>query len=144
MRRASGENFSKRLTKLHSNLPEEHCWRVFLFKKTYKFMILLSFGVKTYWQDSTLSERPLKRNCLFAKKYRFIKFLRASGQKFAARLSNLQFSFPEEHFWRKLLLEKNYEFINFFRSTGENFLTRLSELHPKFSNELLWRTILFE
>ena len=142
--RASGENFSKRFSKLHSNIPEEHCWRTFLLKKTNNLMILVSFGVKTYWQDSTLSEPPLKRNCLFAKKYRFIKFLRASGQKFAARLSKLQSSFPEEHFWRKLFLEKNYEFIILFRSPGEKFLTGLSELHSKFSNELLWRTILFE
>ena len=37
--RASGENFSKRLSKLNSNIPEEHCWRNFLFKKTNKFRI---------------------------------------------------------------------------------------------------------
>ena len=114
MLRASGEYFSKRLSKLHSNLPEEHCWRNFLFQKTYKFMILLGFGVKTYWQDSTLAEQPLKRNCLFAKNCGFIKFLRAPAEKFAARLSKMQSSFAEEHFWRNHLLERNYRFLNFF------------------------------
>ena len=93
---------------------------------------------------STLSEQPLKRNCLFAKNYRFIDFLRASGQKFAARLSKLQSSFTEEHFWRKLLLEKNYEFIIVFRSAGENFLTGLSKLHSIFSENHFWRKLLYE
>ena len=113
-RRASGENLSKQLSKLHSNLPEEHCWRIICLKKTYKLMILLGCGVKTYWQDSTLSEQPLKRNCLFAKNYRFRKFLRAPGEKIAARLSKMQSSFGEEPFWKNHLLERNFRFTIFF------------------------------
>ena len=61
---------------------------LFCLKKQTNSYFFSGFGwtffsriVKLY---STLSEPPLKRNCLFAKNYRFIKFLRASGQKFAA------------------------------------------------------------
>ena len=87
-------------------------------------MILLGCGVKTYWQDSTLSEQPLKRNCLFAKNYRFRKFLRAPGEKFAARLSKMQSSFGEEHFWKNHLLERNFRFI-IFSVFGANLFGRI-------------------
>ena len=42
--RASGENFSKRLSKLHSNIPEEHCWRTFFVQKNKQIHIFFRFS----------------------------------------------------------------------------------------------------
>ena len=124
-RRASGENFSKRLSKLHSNIPEEHCWRIFLFEKIYKFMILLGCGVKTYWQDSTLSEQPLKRNCLFAKNYRFKKISSSFGSKVCGIIDKIAVLISWGTFLEKTFARKKLWVHNCFSVYGWKLFNRI-------------------
>ena len=75
---------------------------------------------KLYCSRGTLLEK-----FLFWKKYRFIDFLRASGDNFLAGLSKLNSTFPEEFFARESLLEKFYHIMNVFRASVELFYGRI-------------------
>ena len=92
------------------------------------------FRVEVFWQDCQNFILHLQSNIWIEKYclkeiYRFVVFLRASGEKFAAILSKLQCSIPEDYFWRKLLFEKNNGFIDVFRASEGKFPARLSKLH---------------
>ena len=98
--RASGENFSKRLSKLHSNLPEEHCWRTFLFKKTSKFIFFSGFGWIFFGRVVITAVDNFRRTFLVKtsvwKRCSFISFLWASVETFSAEMSKLHSTLPEE------------------------------------------------
>ena len=113
-RRASGENLSKQLSKLHSNLPEEHCWRIICLKKHTNSWFCWVVGWKLIGRILRFQSNLWREIVCLQKNYRFRKFLRAPGEKFAARLSKMQSSFGEEHFWKNHLLERNFRFIIFF------------------------------
>ena len=80
----------------------------------------------------------------FEKNYRFIDFLRASGENVLAGCSKLHSIFPEEHFARKVLSENVLKFINVLRASLEKFFAVLSKLLSICSEELFRGKTFFE
>ena len=108
--RASGENFSKRLSKLNSNIPEEHSWRTFLFKKKQFHNFFSGFGWNFFGRVVITADDNFRRTFLVKtfdwKSCSFISFLRASVENFSAELSKLHSTLPEEHCKRNFFEKK--------------------------------------
>ena len=109
------EKFSKRLSKLNSNIPEEHSWRTFLFKKKQFHNFFSGFGWHFFVRIVITAVDNFRRTFLVKtfvwKNCSFISFLRPSVEKFSAELSKLQSTLPEEHykrnfFWKKTFISK--------------------------------------
>ena len=101
----------------------------FFRKEPLYLWICSGFGWKIFRSlDKTkfyCSRGTLLEKFLFWKKYRFIDFLRASGDNFLAGLSKLISGFPEEFFARESLLEKFYHIMNVLRASVELFYGRI-------------------
>ena len=142
--RISGEKFSGRAVKFHSNFQEEQFARKrFVRKKFNNSEIFSGFGwkilgkfVKTAFYNfrGTFMENTFLWKTLNVQI--FCAFVRASSEKFSAGLSKLHSVYPREHFVRKFLLENVYKFINVFWASVENFREGLWKLLSKYSEAL--------
>ena len=149
--RTSGEKFSGRAVKFHSNFQEEQFARkLFVRKKINNSEIFSGFGrkffgrfVKTAFYNfrGTFMENTFVWKTLNVQI--FCAFVRASSEKFSAGLSKLHSVSPREHFVRKFLLENVFKFINVLWASVEIFRAGLWKLLSNYS-EALFQGKLFQ
>ena len=94
-----------------------------LLEKFYQIMNVLRASVEFFYGRIVKTAVHNFRGTFFVKpfvwkSYRFISFLRASGENFSAGLSKLLSNVTEKHCKRKFFSEKNLHFHNFRRASG--------------------------